>query len=121
MFAAVRDILVTAPLRSLVLYGPRLQLNLGIGRVDVGFWQGLPLKDICAQMTNSGSDIWAVNEAVCTEKIEASVTALEIFLAVYVYAHVVRASMHSLWGLASSLYRPARPQPEQQPPKTPRP
>lgn len=45
------------PLRELYFKGPRFQ--------GYGFWNGLPLSDICAQLTHTASEMWGNNAAQC--------------------------------------------------------
>lgn len=121
MLARFREVIVTEPLRQLVLHGPRLQLNLGIAKLDLGFWQGLPLKDVCSQMSSFGSDHWARNEAHCTERVMASVTSIEVLIAFVVYVTVlVRCTRTIKYGTSYFLARLAEiAQPSKAPINTP--
>lgn len=74
----VRYAALQAPLRYLYLNGPRLQITTPFGALDLGFWQGLPLKDICAQMTRTPSDVWALDDVACAGTIDRAVHALEV-------------------------------------------
>ena len=50
---ATATTLVVQPLARLYLEGPRV----------IGFWGGLSPNDICAQLTNTHADFWALSEA----------------------------------------------------------
>jgi hypothetical protein len=53
------QLLCEEPLRELYFKGPRFQ--------GYGFWNGLPLSDICAQLTHTASEMWVSNNIVqCT-------------------------------------------------------
>lgn len=53
----VVQFLFEGPLRELYFKGPRFQ--------GYGFWNGLPLSDICAQLTHTASEMWGNNVAQC--------------------------------------------------------
>jgi hypothetical protein len=48
---------VETPMKQLYFKGPRIQ--------GYGFWNGLPLNDICAQITHTASEVWTLNVAQC--------------------------------------------------------
>lgn len=73
-------VLVTSPVRYVVLNGPRARLTLGVATVDVGFWQGAAEHDICAAMTGTPSVAWVSGQGRqhCLEMVEKYVRGVEV-------------------------------------------
>lgn len=60
---SVFNLFVTRPLATLYLEGP----------AALGFWGGVPLADVCAQLTNTNADFWQSTDATvraCEENVE---------------------------------------------------
>jgi hypothetical protein len=57
-------------LRDIYFKGPRLQ--------GYGFWNGLPLPDICAQLTHTATEVWTSNVSQCVALTDRYFTAFSI-------------------------------------------
>ena len=65
-------------LRELYFKGPRFQ--------GYGFWNGLPLPDVCAQLTHTSVELWNTNTAQCITLTDRYFEAF--FVAVYFVMYV---------------------------------
>lgn len=75
-FPQVVRYVVEPPLRELYFTGPRLK--------GYGFWNGLPPADMCAQITQTSSEVWQkYNSAQCMLLLD------QYFQAFYVGAYAI--------------------------------
>lgn len=81
----LKNLLLSNPLRHLLIHGPRWRFTSPVGGVDIGFWQGLAPKDICAQMMGGGSDLWEINDTECSLAIARSVHSMEVLVYALLY------------------------------------
>lgn len=82
------------PLRDLYFRGPRVQ--------GYGFWNGLPLPDICAQLTHTPSEVWVTNAAQCITMTDRYFDAFYIGCTTLLYIWVLY-SLCSHWSQLSLL------------------
>lgn len=102
------------PLYKLYTMGPRWG--------NVGFWEGRPSPDICAELTNAPASFWEKNPSECDRIIEKKVASMGVLIAVALYTygvitgvaacvrgavHLIGASIHERVS-GSTLPRPGR-------------
>ena len=76
--------------RELYLRGPAL----------LGAWEGRPIHDVCAQMTQTSAAFWAAEAAACIDMIDRKVTAQAIgiaLIALCVFAYQMTAFCGQYW------------------------
>ena len=89
--------LVRNPFLYAYLNGPRLFLPMGVGSIDVGFWAGLPVHDICTQLIpRSTSDMWTNNARECEYIILRQVHSYEVGIAFIAYLFIMLALLFQL-------------------------
>jgi len=89
--------LVRNPFLYTYLYGPRLYIPMGVGSIDVGFWAGLPVHDICTQLIpHSTSDMWTKNERECEYIVLRQVHSYEVGIAFLAYLFIMMALVFQL-------------------------
>ena len=83
-------VLLLQPLRLLYLYGPSIN--------GVGFWEGLPIADICSRLTHVDATFWLQqpdNLTQCTELIDRKIYAM--FTLIWVVGYVLLLYKFGLW------------------------
>ena len=59
-----------------------------------GVWRGLPLKDICAALSNTGSDFWAQHEDECFDMV---LREFNSWLAYFYFTLYVLVWLTAIW------------------------
>jgi len=89
LLKACFQFVVFNPLKIVYLQGP------SVG--GLGFWGGLPLLDICAQLTSVPSDFWVVNMGQCHEQIDKKVVAISIVILMITFLATIRWIVQSFF------------------------
>lgn len=85
------------PLRDLYFRGPRIQ--------GYGFWNGLPVTDICAQLTHTSADVWGQNLAQCVVITDRYFEAFYIGCYTLLYMFLVYNLLSNLTQLSLMYYQ----------------
>jgi hypothetical protein len=88
------------PLMYVYLYGPSFKLGFG---QTFGFWNGVPVHDICAQKTGASSDHWLNNIEECQQLIKNDLHGLEVLLCFVIYISVLRWILYFALQFCASL------------------
>lgn len=73
--------LLNYPLYKLYTMGPRWG--------HLGFWEGRPSSDICAELTNAPASFWEQHSDECERVIDKKVTSMGVLIAVTLYTYTV--------------------------------
>jgi len=97
---------------TLYMHGPAIS----IGHLNLGFWQGRELADICSQLTGVRSELWRANPDACAgvlaERFFGVYYAVYVALAVWTAWSVVRAcvpaALRAAWGAVAGRAVPGK-------------
>jgi len=90
--AAIRyvpEALIVRPLRTLYFHGPRF--------MGWGGWEGLPLEDICAQMTLVSASVWRYQLDHCEELVERKFQTFLVTVGAFAYGYVLVKLVSYIW------------------------